>query len=643
MLRLLRSKLQIKLIFVFLVVVSIPLLLVSNQSLNLLSINLEEQLYQTLEGEIFLIQHMIEDYARGIGDRATLMAQLPSITETIVNKDLISLSQLLNIYQRNYDRGQSLINVLGVFDGEINLISLAGRAHDRTGFEWIPSLIEEVMDQKKTQTQVYPSHLGLIVIGVSPVIPRGEREAIGFTFSINSLDSWFFDSFKEISSSEITLLKKGDVLATTFLDEEGRRLGELPLQEDFMEEILQEPKMHTTVLPIGEDIFSLGLVLYGEIDDGTILIAGSSYLPILAAESAIKESIFLIGALSILGAILLALLFSFALTRPITKLAYLSNRIAEGDLPKSNLHVRAIDQVGQLTKNFNIMIDNLRFLIAQVKDSSYQVQHTTKNLSTMAQESRTSSEEISSRMEKTTAVVEEMAVAIEEVNGGIKRLNSSSSTSQERAQKGGSRVKLLEKKIEEIGGIVEESSRSITGLHKQMKEINKIIELIQEIMEQTNLLALNAAIEAARAGEYGLGFAVVADKIKDLADESTVAADQITEIINEIQRDTQNIVSSMEMEESKIKEIISVARKAREDLERMDGSVSETNQIAEEISAFTKEQTTGSREIAATIDRIAEISEEEAIKANTLAKATENLANLAKDLNTSIEGFRIEE
>lgn len=643
MLTLLRSKLQIKLISIFLLLVILPLSLIAIISLNLLSTNLQDELYESLSSELLLIQHMIEDYARDIGERAQIIAQLPSVAENLLSMDSMNLNQILSIYQRNVDRGNSLMNVLGIYDKDINIINLAGRAHDRTGFDKIPPLIQEALATQETIYQVYPSHLGLIIIGASPVLPRGEREAIGVIFAITSLDSWFFDSFKEITSSDITLLGASEVLATTFFDEEGRRLRDFSFQEGLLDEVLKEQELHTTLLEIDEEIYSLGLIPYNEVGEGTILMAGSSYQPILAAERAIKGRIFTIGGFSIIGSILLALLFSLLLTKPITRLAEMSKRIADGFLPKREIRVRSKDQVGRMAESFNTMVGSLRTLITQVKDSSQQVESTAQSLSSSAQESSAASEEVSTHIEETSASIEEFVASIEEVAHGAQELSQSSVTSKEWAKKGERRVQVLESKIHEIGKIVEESSQSIGLLKKQMREINKMIELIQEIMEQTNLLALNAAIESARAGEYGLGFAVVADKIKALADESSLAADQVTEIIGQIQKDTENVANSMELEEKEVREVISLAKKARGDLEKMEEAISKTDSISQTIKTSTEQQNRGSQEMTTAVDRIATIAEEEAITANNLSTDVEALVSMAKELSRSIENFTIEE
>ncbi len=147
----------------------------------------------------------------------------------------------------------------------------------------------------------------------------------------------------------------------------------------------------------------------------------------------------------------------------------------------------------------------------------------------------------------------ENATALKHIQEEIKKATQSGAQAGEEAQKGQELLGLLTG-ITAISRVTQEVAESIAALEGRSEEIGKIVDVITEITEQTNLLALNAAIEAARAGEAGRGFAVVANEVRDLAEDSAQAAQQIAELVGEIQRDTQLAVKNMERAQEEVKE-----------------------------------------------------------------------------------------
>jgi len=198
-----------------------------------------------------------------------------------------------------------------------------------------------------------------------------------------------------------------------------------------------------------------------------------------------------------------------------------------------------------------------------------------------------------------------------------------------------------------IGGMnairdqIQETSKRIKRLGESSQEIGSIVELINDIAEQTNILALNAAIQAASAGEAGRGFAVVADEVQRLAERASGATKRIETLVQTIQADTNEAVTSMEQTTA---EVVTGARRAENAGEALNEIERVSNDLASLISGISKEamqQSTAASNISSTMNVIREITAQTSVGASQTADSIGNLAQLAADLRRSVADFKL--
>ena len=204
----------------------------------------------------------------------------------------------------------------------------------------------------------------------------------------------------------------------------------------------------------------------------------------------------------------------------------------------------------------------------------------------------------SSSVAETSASIDEMVTSIQRVADTARLLVEISNRSREEAKTGMSTMDKATEGLNRTSRSIQSSAEIIDALGRRADDIGKIIEVIDDLAEQTNLLALNAAIEAASAGEHGLGFAVVAEEVRKLAEKSTQSTKEISDLIEGIQKEAREAVDNMEKSTSMVEEGLLLNKDLSVALDKISNVVSEVYKFSQEIGAATTEQSNGSAQIA---------------------------------------------
>lgn len=348
---------------------------------------------------------------------------------------------------------------------------------------------------------------------------------------------------------------------------------------------------------------------------------------------------------------ILALLISVFITRlitvPINKLNATAKVIAEGDLSGEDINVKTNDEIGVLADSFNEMKRKLHSIINNVAANVEQTTAAAEQLAASTDQVAISSNEVANRIEVTSEGANqsamtgrESATAMDETAHGVQRiaeatqlLNSKALDTQVIANEGGKTLQTAENQMAVIQQSSHETNERIKQLSAQSTEIEKIIKVITDITEQTNLLALNAAIEAARAGEHGKGFAVVADEVRKLAEESKASAHQIVDLTTSIQQETNAVEKAVSVTVQNVEEGVTFIQNAQVSFDTIMKAIQEITSQIEEVSASTEEISASTEEVAASVNEMASAATTAAEQSEMIAAAVEEQTATIQEIN----------
>ena len=345
------------------------------------------------------------------------------------------------------------------------------------------------------------------------------------------------------------------------------------------------------------------------------------------------------------------------------------NEIAGGNLRMEPLPVDSSDEFGEMADEFNRMKDNVHDLILKIKDSSERVAASSDALASSSHQAAENAthvaqtvSEVSEGMEKQLTSVgvtkKNIDGAFNDIEAMARKTDGVAESARQMADAAESGSRLMHDAIAKMSGIetsVSTSAEVVRKLGANSQQIGQIVETISQISEQTNLLALNAAIEAARAGEAGRGFSVVAEEVRKLAEQSASAAENISELIGDVQKDTEAAVASMEGGTGEVAGGLASIRAVAEQFDEINRRVTSVNDEIAGIKQSAQTINDGIKNIVSAIDTIDEVSreaskntqvissssQEQSASSQEIASASNSLSDLAVDLKNATATFKI--
>ncbi len=369
---------------------------------------------------------------------------------------------------------------------------------------------------------------------------------------------------------------------------------------------------------------------------GLILAAAASALLAEGAEE-LLVAVTGVGMLVVLG---LGAWLQKDVIRPLREAAGSAGDLARGDLTRAIAH-DCSGEMAELMQALGAIRNNFQETLYHVRESLGALNRSAQSLSAEAEHAARTSQSQAELTGEVAAAMEQMSASISHIGDNAHIAEATSQQSGEQSREGGRVVYGTVEEMQSIAQGVNQSALVIRELLDHSRAISAIVTVIHDIAEQTNLLALNAAIEAARAGEQGRGFAVVADEVRKLAERTANSTLEITAMVEKIQSGARQAEATMEQGVARVAEGVQLARHAGDSISGIQDSAARVTSAVADITHALKEQIQATQAIIGSMERIAQLSDENNATVAKTAASARDLEAEASQLDAIVAQFKV--
>ncbi|MCE1189319.1 MAG: methyl-accepting chemotaxis protein [Ignavibacteria bacterium] len=329
-----------------------------------------------------------------------------------------------------------------------------------------------------------------------------------------------------------------------------------------------------------------------------------------------------------------------AVRTPLEEAGHILAGLADGDL-RGQMAGSYNGSFNTIKENINTVSISLSDVLSNVTEAIAATASATTQISSSAEELAAGAQEQSMQTSEIAGAIEEMAKTAIETSRHAAMAAEKSKLASSQAKDGAAKIKETKEGMDKIVSSTRLTGNIISALAEKTEQIGQITQVIDDIADQTNLLALNAAIEAARAGEQGRGFAVVADEVRKLAEQTTKATKEIAATIKGVQKEAREADDSMK----EAGESVRGGLELTEEISRVLGQILDVNMsvagLIEQVAAASEEQSAAAEQISKNIETISGITNENAAGTTQIARASDDLNRLTENLQQLISSFRL--
>ncbi|MBW7457169.1 methyl-accepting chemotaxis protein [Paenibacillus sepulcri] len=548
----------------------------------------------------------------------------------------------------NQVSGFNLIDLKGNAIGVDNVsISVADREYFKKVLETKQPVISDMFVSKKTGAYVLPIAVpilddsgnvnGMLSASVSPETITALTDSIkigetGTGYIISGLGEYYTNADTTRIGKKITEFETSPSALKAFAAVQGNNSGSITYKDNNGKEML---------------------TYYDSIPNTSWkLIVSAPTSELYAAAAKAQTIAFIVVAAVLLLIVLVSIYITRIIVRPLLNISATMKKVAEGNL-NERVDTRSKDEIGDMSRNINAMIDTLAGIVMKINHTINQVTLASEELLESAEQSSkaaayiaASIQEVASGAQTQLEGAEQSSIAMEEMAVGIQRIAESSGSISEQTgnvtdevEKGYDQIDSAIHQMNVIGTAADQAASVITQFNKHSEEIGNIVDVISDISNQTALLSLNASIEAARAGEQGRGFAVVANEVKKLAEQTKDSVSSIVTLIELIQQSSTQAVDSMEKNVTEISDGITKMQHVGEAFATIRSSVRQVSEQMQEVSATTEQISAGTEQITASIDGMVSIAKVATDNSQTVASSSEEQSAIMDSITSSAQSL----